>query len=102
MPEILTFHLLYSIGEATSELLFELVNFSFLNSLQVEFLLFLLFPPSGLGLFYSFSSSVCFLIDLFKRFIHFLFNDLYHIHKGYLKVFSCYLAILKYSGSAVV
>lgn len=51
------------------------------------FFFLILFPLSGLEMFYLFISTFCFvLIDFFKEFIHLLFKNLYHVHKSYLKV----------------
>ena len=46
-----------------------------------------LFPLAGIELFSSFpSSTVGVFTDFFKVFIHFLFKDLYHIHR-YFRLF---------------
>jgi hypothetical protein len=41
-------------------------------------------------------------MDFFKGFIHFLFIDLYHIHKGYFKVFVLYFSYAGTLRSAMV
>lgn len=51
------------------------------------FSLLILFPLSGLKLFYSIPPTVCIFMDFFKGFIHFHFKDLYHTHKNCFKVF---------------
>lgn len=53
-------------------------------------------------LFYSFPPTICIFLYFFKRFIHFIFKDFCYFHKGYFKVFSCVLAMLQYSVSAMV
>jgi hypothetical protein len=66
------------------------------------FSLLILFPLSGLELFYSFFSTVCLFIDFFNEFINFLFKDFYHIYKANLRSFSCPSVMLKYSDPIVV
>jgi hypothetical protein len=85
MPEMK--NLLYFIGEATSELALQVSELFISKFPSVWVFVIDLFPFSGVGLFYSYPSTVCVFIDFFKRFIHFLFKDLCHIHKSYLKAF---------------
>lgn len=58
-------------------------------------LIVFLFP--GLEQQYLFSYTVCVFLDFFTGFIHLLFKELYHPHKGSFMVCFCASDILQYS-----
>ena len=78
-------------------ILFIFLNFSFPNLPQFGFSSVILFRLSGLELLYSFPFTVCSCSLRFLQGIY-SFNDLYHIHEVYFKVFFLcfnYVAILR-------
>lgn len=78
---------------------FNLSFFSFIYSYYSFIWSFFLIPDFWIfELFYSFPPTICIFLYFFKNFI---FKDFCYFHKGYFKVFSCVLAMLQYSVSAM-
>jgi hypothetical protein len=71
----------------TTVVLFRFLNLSFPEFPYFEFSLLIPFPFLGLEQFYSFPCTICISLDFFKRCIHFLFEDFYHLYIVGFKIF---------------
>jgi len=74
-----------------------LLNFSSPDFPQFGFSLLILFLHLGLKVYYSFLSTFCVVMSIFKKFLNFLLKYLYRVHKVYLRSFPCFSGRLQLS-----
>lgn len=87
ITKILSFILLFYYWSLPLQFLFKFLNFCFQNFLSwTLFIDFISYVRSWTV--YLLLYTVCVFLEFFKRFIPFLFKDLYHFHKSYFNVLS--------------